>query len=92
MKRASVVLALAGGIWVAAGAAGCAAKQEMAAPPQAPTAAAGAAAVRCPVTGEEVPNPAEAPSSVYEGVTYYFCCPPCKIDFDKDPAKYVKRP
>ena len=47
--------------------------------------------VRCAVTGEEVPTPAEAPKSEYQGKTYYFCCAPCKVDFDKDPEKYLKQ-
>lgn len=46
--------------------------------------------VHCPVTGEEVPTPADAPRSEYKGKTYYFCCAPCKVDFDKDPEKYLK--
>ena len=27
----------------------------------------------------------------YQGKTYYFCCAPCKVDFDKDPEKYLKQ-
>lgn len=30
-------------------------------------------------------------ASVYEGSTYYFCSMPCKKDFDKNPASYVRR-
>ena len=31
----------------------------------------------------------KAAKSEYQGKTYYFCCPPCKASFDKDPGKYV---
>ncbi len=27
--------------------------------------------------------------SEYEGTTYYFCAPGCKVAFDKEPEKYV---
>ena len=30
------------------------------------------------------------PNSNYEGVTYYFCSKECKVDFDKDPLKYLR--
>ncbi len=26
----------------------------------------------------------------YEGKKVYFCCPSCKAEFEKDPAKYIK--
>ena len=49
-------------------------------------------AIKCPVTGEKIADPAKAPGgkSVYKGKTYYFCCAGCKPKFDKNPAKYVK--
>ena len=31
-----------------------------------------------------------AAKSEYKGKTYCFCAPGCKVDFDKDPEKYVK--
>jgi len=34
-------------------------------------------------------DPKTAPSSTYKGKKYYFCSPEEKVDFDKDPAKYV---
>lgn len=44
----------------------------------------------CPVMGDEIPDITKASgSSVYKGKTYYFCCPACKPQFDKDPEKYV---
>ncbi len=30
------------------------------------------------------------PKSTYEGVTYYFCSKECKVDFDRNPLKYLK--
>ena len=30
------------------------------------------------------------PKSTYEGVAYYFCSTECKMDFDKNPSKYLK--
>jgi YHS domain-containing protein len=41
-----------------------------------------------PVCGMKV-DPKTAPSSTYQGKTYYFCSPEEKTEFDKNPAKYV---
>jgi Cu+-exporting ATPase len=42
-----------------------------------------------PVCGMEV-DPETAPGkSVYQGKEYYFCSLGCKLDFDRDPEKYV---
>lgn len=30
------------------------------------------------------------PKSNYDGTTYYFCSKECKVDFDKNPSKYLK--
>jgi len=49
-----------------------------------------AAEVKCPVMGGTVADIKTAPKSTYKGETYYFCCPGCKPQFDKDPAKYAK--
>ena len=27
----------------------------------------------------------------YHGVTYYFCAPGCRVAFEKDPEKFIKR-
>lgn len=43
-----------------------------------------------PVCGMKV-DPKTAPSSTYQGKTYYFCSPEEKTEFDKDPARYVKK-
>jgi YHS domain-containing protein len=58
-------------------------KPKPAASPKAP------AKVKCAVMGDEfVPN-AKSLKSSYKGKTYYFCCPGCKPEFDKNPAKYA---
>jgi YHS domain-containing protein len=44
----------------------------------------------CPVSGEKITSAKDAVGhSTYKGKKYYFCCPMCKPEFDKDPAKYV---
>ena len=30
--------------------------------------------------------------SEYQGTTYYFCAPGCKVAFDQDPDKYLSQP
>ena len=36
-------------------------------------------------------DPDKAPAKTeYEGQTYYFCAPGCKVAFEKDPAKYLE--
>ena len=44
-----------------------------------------------PVCGMEVDGKKAAATSVYEGVTYYFCAVACKNTFQKDPEKYLGR-
>lgn len=49
-----------------------------------------ASAPQCPVMKNPVRSIDEStPKSVYRGKTYYFCCPGCKPQFDKDPTRYV---
>lgn len=43
----------------------------------------------CPVMGHEIEDVSTAPSSTYNGTTYYFCCDDCKASFDENPAKYA---
>ena len=46
----------------------------------------------CPVMGNKIPDVTKAAAkSVYKGKTYYFCCKGCKPQFDKNPAKYIKK-
>ncbi len=41
------------------------------------------------VCGMEV-DPASAPAKfIYQGKTYYFCAPGCKVQFERNPQKYV---
>lgn len=49
----------------------------------------GTANGKCPVMGKLVT--ANGESSVYQGQTIGFCCPPCKAKFEKDPEKYMRR-
>ncbi|MEP0763187.1 MAG: YHS domain-containing protein [Chloroflexota bacterium] len=42
-----------------------------------------------PVCGMEVNEATAAGTSVYRGMTYFFCSPGCKQAFDKEPEKYV---
>ena len=42
-----------------------------------------------PVCGMDVTPETAAGMSVYNGVTYYFCSPGCKRDFDREPEKYL---
>jgi len=45
----------------------------------------------CPVMGTKIPDVSKAAGkSVYKGKTYYFCCPGCKPEFDKNPEKYAQ--
>ena len=50
-----------------------------------------AATSKDPVCGMEVDEAKAAGSSVYRGLTYYFCSPVCKKEFDADPEKHVGR-
>lgn len=46
-----------------------------------------------PVCGQEIDEEAvqqsAAESSVYQGATYYFCCPYCRKQFEQDPERYL---
>lgn len=43
-----------------------------------------------PVCGMQVDEKKAAATSVYQGVTYYFCTQACKTAFDKAPEKYLE--
>jgi len=47
--------------------------------------------IRDPVCGTGLPG-ATGPSTVYRGVTYYFCGETCRQDFIRDPAGYLQIP
>ncbi len=42
-----------------------------------------------PVCGMDVDPQRAAATSEYKGVTYYFCAPGCKRQFDRDPERFV---
>jgi YHS domain-containing protein/uncharacterized membrane protein len=44
-----------------------------------------------PVCGMQVDEKKAAGKSEYQGQTYYFCSPGCKVAFDKEPGKYVAK-
>ena len=41
------------------------------------------------VCGMTVPADRTSRPFEYEGETYYFCCPGCRVSFEKDPATYI---
>ena len=44
----------------------------------------------CPVSGDKLGEMGKPYVFVYKGQEVKLCCPDCKSDFDKDPAKYMK--
>jgi len=44
---------------------------------------------KCVVTGEKLGEMGKPIDYVYKGRLVRFCCPHCKADFNKDPAKYL---
>lgn len=44
-----------------------------------------------PVCGMDVDEKKAAAKSEYKGKTYYFCASGCKVAFDKEPEKYVRK-
>jgi len=42
-----------------------------------------------PVCGMTIDEKKAAGTTTYKGTTYYFCCPNCKAEFDKNPSKYT---
>jgi YHS domain-containing protein len=45
----------------------------------------------CPVSGDKLGEMGKPYVFVYQGQEVKLCCPDCKKDFDKDPAKYLKK-
>lgn len=43
-----------------------------------------------PVCGMEVDPKKAAATYDYEGKTYYFCAPGCKVAFSKEPQKFLR--
>ena len=46
---------------------------------------------KCPVSGDVFRVGQDTEFATYDGRVYAFCCPDCKPDFDKDPAKYADK-
>lgn len=44
-----------------------------------------------PVCGMEIKDISKAEKMEYKGKTYYFCTTLCKIQFEHDPEKYIKK-
>ena len=44
-----------------------------------------------PVCNMNVNEAKAAATSVYKGVTYYFCAKGCKEKFDKEPEKFINK-
>lgn len=44
-----------------------------------------------PICGMTFDEEDAAATSEYEGETYYFCCEPCREQFEEDPEKYVQK-
>jgi YHS domain-containing protein len=45
----------------------------------------------CPVSGEKLDEMGKPYVFTYKGQEVKLCCPGCKKDFDKDPARYLKK-
>jgi YHS domain-containing protein len=45
----------------------------------------------CPVSGEKLDSMGKPYVFTYQGQEVKLCCSGCKKDFDKDPAKYLKK-
>jgi YHS domain-containing protein len=45
----------------------------------------------CPVSGDKLGEMGKPLVFVYQGQEIKLCCGGCKKDFDKDPAKYIKK-
>jgi len=46
---------------------------------------------KCPVSGDVFKVAPDTEFATYNGRVYAFCCPDCKPDFDKDPARYADK-
>ncbi len=45
----------------------------------------------CPVSGDKLGEMGKPVVFVYQGQEVKLCCPDCRKDFDKDPAKYISK-
>ncbi|HTO98801.1 MAG TPA: YHS domain-containing protein [Myxococcales bacterium] len=46
---------------------------------------------KCPVSGDVFQVGKDTDFATYNGRVYAFCCPDCKPDFAKNPAKYADK-
>ena len=46
---------------------------------------------RDPVCNMEVDERASTIKSIYKDKTFHFCAKACKMEFDKNPEKFIKR-
>ena len=91
MRRLLLALALAASPVLAVGHEGHSAKQgkHKDAPTSFETQPPPGTWAKCPVSGDVFQVDKDTQFATYEGRVYAFCCPDCKPDFDKDPAKYA---
>lgn len=76
---------------VAAALGGCAAKPEPAPTPSTPKTVVDTELV-CAIDGMKIAEKSKSAGvSVYEGKRYFFCCPGCKVEFDREPATYAAK-
>jgi len=47
--------------------------------------------VKDPVCGMNIDEKKVTQKTLYKGQTYYFCSKSCRVDFEKDPEKYIKK-
>jgi YHS domain-containing protein len=45
----------------------------------------------CPVSGDKLGEMGKPVAFVYQGQEVKLCCPDCRKDFDKNPAKYLSK-
>ena len=45
--------------------------------------------VKDPVCGMQIDPKTAAGKSDYKGQTYYFCCSGCRLQFERNPEKYL---
>jgi Cu+-exporting ATPase len=63
---------------------------QAATPKEEKTSVASSSSLHCAITDEAIASAKDAAGSeVFNGKTYYFCCPGCVTKFKADPAKYA---
>jgi YHS domain-containing protein len=85
-----IVSVVAGGVWFLSGCAPSGKEDSHMSGSHQSAVKAGQEVVECPVMGTKFPASHAFGKTVYNGVTYYFCCKGCPAEFEKNPGKYVK--